>query len=49
MKNTATPEPKTASKRAEKEHVQPLRVSDMGMRIKASTETEKKQQATAAV
>ena len=51
MKNTATPEPKTASKRAEKEHVQPARVSDMGMGIRASAskEIEKKQPAAATV
>ena len=50
MKNTATPEPKPASKRAERDYVQPVRVSDMGMGIRASKEIEKKQPvATAAV
>ena len=49
MKNTETPEPKPASKKVEKEQVQPLRVSDMGMGIKASKEIEKKQPAVIAV
>lgn len=49
MKNTATPDPKPASKRAEKEHVQPPRVSDMGMGMRASKEVDKKQPATTAV
>lgn len=45
MKNTETPEPKPASKRVEREHVQPVRVSDMGMGMRASKEIEKKQPA----
>jgi len=51
MKNTSSPEPKTVSKRAEKEYVQPARVSDMGMGKKAldSKEVEKKQPAAATV
>jgi hypothetical protein len=49
MKNTATPEPKTVSKRVEKVHVQPVRVSDMGMGIRASKEIEKKHPAEATV
>lgn len=36
MKNTVSPQPKSDSKRAEKEHVQPIRVSDMGMRRNVS-------------
>ena len=43
MKNTETPEPKPVSKRAERVHVQPVRVSDMGMGLRASKEIEKKQ------
>lgn len=47
MKNTTSPEPKPVSKRADKGHVQPVvRVSDMGMGIRASNkEIEKKQPA----
>jgi len=47
MKKTASPEP--VSKREAKEHVQPVRVSDMGMGIKASKEIEKKQPVAATV
>ena len=49
MKNTVSPEPKPVLKKARVE-VEPVRVSDMGMGIKASNkEVEKKQPATAAV
>ncbi len=45
MKKTESPTPVTVAPRAEKETVRTVRVSDMGMRIKAShvTETETKQ------
>lgn len=45
MKKTESPTPATVAQRAEKETVKTVRVSDMGMRIKASqvAETEKKQ------
>lgn len=49
MKNTAAPEPQPVPKRAEKDQVQPVRVSDMGMGMKASKEVEKKQQAATTV
>lgn len=48
MKNTETPEPQPASKRAERVYVQPARVSDMGMGLRASKEIEKKQPAVIA-
>ena len=49
MKKTESPTPATVAQRAEKETVSTVRVSDMGMRIKASkgTETTKKQSAVA--
>lgn len=43
MTNTVSPKPKFVSKRTEREHVQAVRVSDMGMGTKASKEVEKKQ------
>ncbi|WP_018342324.1 hypothetical protein [Cytophaga aurantiaca] len=49
MKNTATPEPKSVSKKTEKDNVQPVRVSDMGMRRKVTSEGEVKQSVTATV
>jgi hypothetical protein len=49
MKNTVSQTPKPVSKKAEKENVQPVRVSDMGMRRKVSTENEKQQPVVAAV
>ncbi|HSY61104.1 MAG TPA: hypothetical protein VK796_04465 [Cytophaga sp.] len=49
MKNTVSQPPKTVSKKAENSAVQAVRVSDMGMRRKISTETEKQQSVIAAV
>ena len=49
MTNTAPPKPKSVSKRTEREHVQPVRFSDMGMGTKASIEVEKKQPIVATV
>ena len=49
MKKTVSSKPKSVSKRTEMEHVQPVRVSDMGMGTKASKEVEKKQPIAATV
>jgi hypothetical protein len=49
MKNTTAPEPKSVSKKTEKSTIQPVRVSDMGMRRKVTSEGELKQPTTASV
>lgn len=43
MKNSTAPKTKSVSSETEKKNVHPVRVSDMGMRVKVSKEFEKEQ------